>query len=41
MSIKQATEFLDNNNTKSVILEGELSWAEMHVNTGKNYGKLQ
>ena len=37
----QASNILDNVYSKSVILEGELSSAEMPAAVGKNYGKLQ
>ena len=37
----QASNMFDNVYAKSVILEGELSSAEMQVYVGNNYGKLQ
>ena len=37
----QASNILDYVYTKSVIMEGELSSAEMQVYVGNNYGKLQ
>ena len=37
----QASNILDNFYAKSVILEGELSLAEMQAVVGNNYGKLQ
>ena len=37
----QASKFIDNFYAKSVILEGELSSAEIQADVGNNYGKLQ